>query len=165
MYLWGVCPPPGCRPHLKADPPWRQTPDADPPWKHPPYPWIEGMTQASENIILPQTSFAGGNEILRGKQWRVYVKAQAQSCAKSVADLHRQTLEAHPLSRSNFLHFHAVFRKNWPSNRLASPFWAGCPLGNPGFATANDLQFVPRKTPSKPTPIQSLILNIIIFYK
>ena len=31
-----------------------------------------------------------------------------------------------------FLHFHAVFRKNWPNNRLAPP-----PLGNPGFATEN----------------------------
>ena len=29
-----------------------------------------------------------------------------------------------------FLHFNAVFRKNWPNNRLAPP-----PLGNPGSAT------------------------------
>ena len=28
-------------------------------------------------------------------------------------------------------HFHAVFGKNWPNNRLAPP-----PLGNPGSATA-----------------------------
>ena len=28
----------------------------------PPRPWIEFLTQASENITLPQTSFAGGNE-------------------------------------------------------------------------------------------------------
>ena len=27
-----------------------------------PTPWTEGMTNACENITLPQTSFAGGNE-------------------------------------------------------------------------------------------------------
>ena len=32
-----------------------------------------------------------------------------------------------------FLHFHAVFGKNWPNNRLAPP-----PLGNPGSAPANE---------------------------
>ena len=35
------------------------------------------------------------------------------------------------------LHFHAVFRKNWPNNRLALPSLelAPPPLGNPGSAT------------------------------
>ena len=37
-----------------------------------------------------------------------------------------------------FLHFHAVFGKSWPNNRLASPplRLAPPPLGNPGSATA-----------------------------
>ena len=37
-----------------------------------------------------------------------------------------------------FLHFHAVFGKNWPNNRLASPplGLAPPPLGNPGSTTA-----------------------------
>ena len=36
-----------------------------------------------------------------------------------------------------FLHFHAVFGKNWPNNRLAPPplGLAPPPLGNPGSAT------------------------------
>ena len=36
-----------------------------------------------------------------------------------------------------FLHFHAVFGKNWPNNRLAPPLLglAPPPLRNPGSAT------------------------------
>ena len=34
--------------------------EADPP---PPPPWIEFVTHATENITLPQTSFAGGNYV------------------------------------------------------------------------------------------------------
>ena len=38
-----------------------------------------------------------------------------------------------------FLHFHAVFGKNWPNNRLALPSGLGAPpLGNPGSATGCD---------------------------
>ena len=33
------------------------------------------------------------------------------------------------------LHFHAVFGKNWPNNRLAPP-----PLGNPGSTTENIME-------------------------
>ena len=48
---------------LGADPPgpgtpWEQTP---PPDQAPPL-WTEFLTHASENITLPQTSFAGGNK-------------------------------------------------------------------------------------------------------
>ena len=46
-WLWAWRPPPGTR-HTPAGP--------GPP------PWIEFLTQASENITLHQTSFAGGNE-------------------------------------------------------------------------------------------------------
>ena len=40
---------------------------------------------------------------------------------------------------TKFLHFHAVFRKNWPNNRLAPPplTLAPPPLGNPGSATGD----------------------------
>ena len=41
-----------------------------------------------------------------------------------------------PPSGPKFLHFHAVFGKNWPNNRLAPPpGLAPPPLGNPGSAT------------------------------
>ena len=45
-----------------------------------------------------------------------------------------------PPSGPKFLHFHAVFRKNWPDNRLAPPplGLAPPPLGNPGSATGDD---------------------------
>ena len=33
-----------------------------------------------------------------------------------------------PPSGPKFLHFHAVFGKNWPNNRLAPPLWAWRPL-------------------------------------
>ena len=36
---------------------WMRTSPTSPPYP----PWTEGMTQACENITLPQTSFAGGN--------------------------------------------------------------------------------------------------------
>ena len=41
-------------------------------------------------------------------------------------------------SGPKFLHFHAVFGKNWPNNRLAPPTLGLVPppLGNPGSATA-----------------------------
>ena len=39
----------------------------------------------------------------------------------AVADLHSKILEAHLPSRSNFLHFHAIFDKFWPINMLAPP--------------------------------------------
>ena len=48
-----------------------------------------------------------------------------------------------------FLHFHAVFSKNWPNNRLAPPplGLAPPPLGNPGSATGegDTKLFVQRK--------------------
>ena len=36
-------------------------------------------------------------------------------------DLHSKILHARPLWRSNCLHFHAGFGKNWPNNRLVLP--------------------------------------------
>ena len=41
------------------------------------------------------------------------------------------------------LHFHAFFGKNWPNNRLVSPFGVGAPsrLGNLGSATASALRY------------------------
>ena len=41
--------------------------------------------------------------------------------------------------RAKFLHFHAIFGKNWSNNRLAPPLRGWCPpplLENPGSATA-----------------------------
>ena len=67
--LWDQAPPgtrhlPGTRHPTGADPPGADPPGpgttphprADPPL------WTEFLTHASENITLPQTSFAGGNE-------------------------------------------------------------------------------------------------------
>ena len=82
---WGVCPTPGCRPHvgrkggMSAQPPLR---DADlprrqtPPGGRPPpshvacdacwetYVPLNRMTHRCKNITLPRTSFAGGNNRL-----------------------------------------------------------------------------------------------------
>ena len=66
---WGVCPiPPGCRPPMDADPP-----GCRPPLKYPlevnphgcrlPLP-VDRMTDACENITVPQTLFAGGYYLL-----------------------------------------------------------------------------------------------------
>ena len=46
-----------------------------------------------------------------------------------------------PPSGSNFLHFHAVFGKNWSNSMLAPPPLGFAPprLGNPGSATVNDV--------------------------
>ena len=46
-------------------------------------------------------------------------------------------MQGAPPSGPKFLHFHAVFGKNWPNNRLAPPplGLAPPPLGNPGSAT------------------------------
>ena len=47
------------------------------------------------------------------------------------------TFWRHP-DRSNFLHFHEVFWKFWPNNRLMSRFWGWRPpLGNPGSASGS----------------------------
>ena len=46
-----------------------------------------------------------------------------------VADLGLSVRDAPPGPK--ILHFHTVFGKNWPNNRLTPP-----PLGNPGSATA-----------------------------
>ena len=52
----------------------------------------------------------------------------------AVADLHGKILDAP--SRSNILHFHAIFRKIWPNNRWPSPPLGFAPhLENPGSAT------------------------------
>ena len=66
----GIKHPPGADP----TPPWEQTsPGADtpptsseqaPPGSRPP-PWTEFLTHASENITLPQASFAGGNNAIQ----------------------------------------------------------------------------------------------------
>ena len=57
----------------------------------------------------------------------------------AVTDLHSKILDAPFPSRSNILHFHAVFKKFWPNDRLPSatppPSWGwGLHLGNLGFA-------------------------------
>ena len=45
-----------------------------------------------------------------------------------VSDLHSKILDARPpFFRSNFLHFHSIFGKFWPNNRLALPFWGVAP--------------------------------------
>ena len=47
--------------------------------------------------------------------------------------------DARPPSGPKFLHFHAVFGKNWPNNRLAPPLGlAPPPLENLGSATVFD---------------------------
>ena len=58
---------------------------------------------------------------------------------KAVADLRGgREGRAPPPSGPKFLHFHAVFGKNWPNNRLAPPplGLVPPPLGNPGSCTA-----------------------------
>ena len=54
-----------------------------------------------------------------------------------MADLRGGARPSRPPSCPKFLHFHAVFGKNWPNNRLAPPplGLAPPPLGNPGSAT------------------------------
>ena len=53
--------PPGTRFPRSGPPPGPVTPpDQAPPDQAPP-PWTETLTHASENITLPRTSFAGGN--------------------------------------------------------------------------------------------------------
>ena len=50
----------------------------------------------------------------------------------SVADLHGKNLDAH--LELSFLHFYAVFRKNWPNTWLPLPIWGWCPPStNPVF--------------------------------
>ena len=47
-----------------GSPPWEQAPlppGAGTPPRAVPPPWTETLTHATENITLPQTSFAGGN--------------------------------------------------------------------------------------------------------
>ena len=51
--------PPGGRHPLDADPPGCVTCDAC--WEANPHPPVDRMTDACENITLPQTLFAGGN--------------------------------------------------------------------------------------------------------
>ena len=52
---------------LEADPLWRQTPPGhvtcDACWEAK-SPWTELLTDGSENITLPKTSFAGSNDFL-----------------------------------------------------------------------------------------------------
>ena len=66
------------------------------------------------------------------------------------------------------LDFHAVFRKNWPNNRLAPPFvLAPPPLGNPGSATdlglfpvsTNRISFQPTSDRLTPTPFIKTTCN------
>ena len=61
------------------------------------------------------------------------------SLSSSVADLRGGA----PPSSPKFLHFHAVFGKNWPNNRLAPPplGLAPPPLENPGSATDHNIIF------------------------
>ena len=58
-----------------------------------------------------------------------------------MADLRGGARDARPPG-PKFLHFHAVFGKNWPNNRLTPPPFglAPPPLGNPGSATAKWLE-------------------------
>ena len=46
----------------------------------------------------------------------------------AVADLRGGVRDARPPSGPKFLHIHAVFGKNWPNNRLASPLWGWHPI-------------------------------------
>ena len=62
------------------------------------------------------------------KDWTNMWQTHISLDIESVANLRSTILEG---SRSNFLHFHAVFREIWPNNRLATP------LGNRGSATKN----------------------------
>ena len=58
----------------------------------------------------------------------------------TLADLGGGRRDARPPSGSNFLHFHAVFGKNWSNSMLAPPPLGLAPprLGNPGSATGTD---------------------------
>ena len=54
-----------------------------------------------------------------------------------MVDLRGGMRDACPHSGPKFLHFHAVFGKNWPNNRLVHPplGLVPPPLGNPGSTT------------------------------
>ena len=45
----------------------------------------------------------------------------------AVADLRGGARDARPPSGPKLLYSHAVFKKNWPNNRLAPPFWVNAP--------------------------------------
>ena len=58
--------PPRSRHPREQAPPWEQAPPGTrhPPGAGTPPPWTEFLTHACENITLPQTSFAGGNNTM-----------------------------------------------------------------------------------------------------
>ena len=73
-------------------------------------------------------------------EWRTKSRRSTIDSTKHeqpVADLRGGARDAPPSPK--FLHFHAVFGKNWPNSRWAPPplGLAPPPLGNPGSATAN----------------------------
>ena len=129
----GADPPPRCR-----QPPWRQIPwRQTSPWGTPPHiqtlwscdlwcilgshPFIpvDRMTNACENIILPQTSFAGGkySKILwmaLEKETKNMIRSPPTSC---------QCFHTHKVKRQILLIFYKApqFQK-----RIKNSWWHGC---------------------------------------
>ena len=89
-------------------------------------PWIENTVQNSIRIVYQQKKVQ-----MRNIQWHQTVTCYA------LADLGGGAGTRAPPSGSNFLHFHAVFGKNWSNSMLAPPPLGLAPprLGNPGSAT------------------------------
>ena len=81
----------------------------------------------------------GARKIKVMKRWSFCI--QSVSWLNKLPSYHWQIQgrQGYAPPRSNFFHFHAVFGKFSPNNRLAPPFWDWRPtppnLGNPGSAT------------------------------
>ena len=50
----------------------------------------------------------------------INTESRSSTFLSAVADLHSKILEVHRPSRSNCLHYHAIFNQFWPINRLAT---------------------------------------------
>ena len=86
---------------------------------------------------LKVTYFRGRAGRGGGDEGSLFLMLCPKLMTSPVADLRGGVRDARPPSGPKFLHFHAVFGKNWPNNRLAPPplGLAPPPLGNPGSAT------------------------------
>ena len=124
---------------LRQDIPWIETPPSteNPPGQRPPAQRPRSpcwQTDTCENIILPQTSFAGCNNdnfLLPRYTWITYLvvcndcDACWSYCLQRSGRTWRQVWS---LSLSNCLHFHALYdNKILPNNRLASSSGVGAP--------------------------------------
>ena len=131
--------PPGGRPPLEADPLWIQTPWSCDLWcmlgSHPLIP-VDRMTNACENITLPQTSFAGGkySKILwmaLEKETKNMIRSPPTSC---------QCFHTHKVKRQILLIF---LQSPAISKRIKNSWWHRCS----GFSSPfKDIKLCPLKS-------------------